>query len=72
MRASESSTAIIRVIAKRSRDETKFNRMVEFGAVLPAGLPQRKVVAAIVALLGQDLHPRRQRQNMRSRTNRTD
>lgn len=45
------------------RDETKFNRMAEFGAVLPkirervkqdvalAGLPQRKVVAAIVDLL---------------------
>ncbi len=36
---------------REARDETKFNRMVEFGAVLPAGLPQRKVVAAIVALL---------------------
>jgi DNA topoisomerase-1 len=45
------------------RDETKFSRMVEFGAVLPKirervkqdlalqGLPQRKVVAAIVDLL---------------------
>lgn len=45
------------------RDETKYNRMVEFGAVLPKirlqvkrdlaapGLPQRKVLAAIVELL---------------------
>jgi DNA topoisomerase-1 len=48
---------------RQVRDETKFDRMVEFGAVLPKirgrvkqdlelpGLPQRKVLAAIVDLL---------------------